>query len=552
MENIRTTGSRLLGLVMVMLIAIATAAAVAVLPSKAYANDDAVRATANGVLKFNWSIDGEDYSRGSCFLINDEYVLTAYHCTMFSADELKANKYSGTKLQDLRDRMTYSVSINRDVKVGATLVNWSEEQDFAILKLDQALGGYKPLTFRVSSTVQPAETVYSVGFPANSDLKAVNSYTIDDATFKRGTVSKPEGLYQGAMDHGFVVNGYFLQTDCPISGGDSGGPMVDENGYVVGISVMGGDSFYFCVAEDVVTPVLRTLNIKFEEINPGNVVTPGPDSELNFTELKSAIGNAKDLKSDDYTAESYQAVTKALAAAEEAEKLKLPEGADKATRDELQAKIDKAAGDLNDAISDGKLQKKPTGPQGKSDSEQSISTPVIIGIIVAIIALIAIIAAIMATRKKKGDQPAAPAVPTPAGTAAPAAPVAAQPALQSGVQTWQKPVADNAALDTIVLFQAASGGSLTRLSTNEQIPINSAEFTIGRERSEVNYCLEGNPAIGRIHVRIVVRDGNVYLIDNKAKNGTYVNGVKCRSGAEVRLKGGDIITLADEKFKYNR
>ena len=565
MENVRTMGSRLLGVMVAVFMAIAMAAAVAALPAKAYADEAAVRDVANGVLKLNWHVDGEDYSRGSCFLINDQTVVTAYHCTFFSKNELDARGVYGSDVQELRDHMTYSVSINRDVKVGATLVNYSEEQDFAILKLDQPLNGYKALTFRDSSTVEAAETVYSVGFPANSDLKAIKSYTADDATFKRGTISKPEGLYQGTMNFWFDVNGYFLQTDCPISGGDSGGPMVDVNGNVEGISVMGNESFYFCVGSDVVTPVLKTLGIEYKEVGPGgstttNASTTGGSSSaaspaaetyaLSFTALDSAISKAKDLKSDEYTAESFQAVTTALAAAEDAKKLELADDSDKAAYEEAQAKIDKAVSDLNDAMSADKLQKKPEG----------LPTAAIIGIIVAIVALIAIIAAIMASRKKKGAQPAAPAAQAPMGAPAPAAPAAAQPALQSGAQTWQKPAAEGAAettiledeaSDTVILFQAASGGSLTRMSTNEQIPINSAEFTIGRERSKVNYCLEGNSSISRIHVRIVVRDGKVYLVDNKAANGTFVNGVKCRPGEEVLLKGGDIITLADEKFKYN-
>lgn len=558
MENVKTASTRLLGLVMAALIAVAMAVSAAALPAKAYADETSVRETATGVLKFNWHIDGTEFSRGSCFLINDDTVLTAYHCTMFSTAELDMYGYTGQSLQDLRDRMTYSVTINRDVKVGATLVNSSEEQDFAILKLDQPLNGYTPLGIRPSGEVNAAETVYSVGFPANADLKSVNTYTSTDVTFKRGTVSKPEGLYQGTMDGLFVVNGYFLQTDCPISGGDSGGPMVDNNGNVVGISVMGDGNFYLAVASDYVTPVLDTLGVKYTKAGEATPAksdkTEAPAFQLSFSDLNSAIAAAEEVSADKYTDESFKAMNTALAAAKEAKNLELKDGADEAEYKEVQKQIDDAAAALKTATSG--LQEKPAGP----------SLPLIIGIVVGIIALIAIIAALMATRSKK-NKAQAPVPNAPMNAPAPAAPAQVpQPALQqpSGAQTWQKPagaapaagvaettILDDEASDTVILFQAASGGSLTRMSTNEQIPINSAEFTIGRERSKVNYCLEGNSSISRVHVRIVVRDGKVYLVDNRAANGTFVNGVKCRPGQEVLLKAGDIITLADEKFKYN-
>ena len=568
MENVKTASTRLLGLVMAALVAVAMAMAVAMLPAKAYADEAAVRDTATGVLKFNWHIDGDEYSRGSCFLINEDTVLTAYHCTFFSSAELEQFGYSGQNLQDLRDRMTYSVTINRDVKVGATMINASEEQDFAILKLDMKLNGYNALKIRDSSKVNAAETVFSVGFPANADLKAINTYTSTDVTFKRGTVNKAEGLYQGLMQGGFVVNGYFLQTDCPITGGDSGGPMVDNDGNVVGISVMGDNTFYFAVASDSVTPVLDTLGIMYTKYDDTTVVPSSGSSsgsapgaltyKLTTAELEKAIDAATALSADKYTEDSFKALQTALSAARDAKDLVLDNPNDEAEYTEKQGKIDEAATALKNAMDPSVLKEKPAGP----------SMPLIIGIVVGIIALIAIIAALLASRSKKNKAAAqqAPTVPlnTPqsGGPAPVAAPAANLPS--GGSQTWQKPgaaapaagvaettILEDEASDTVILFQAASGGSLTRMSTNEQIPINSAEFTIGRERSKVNYCLEGNSSISRVHVRIVVRDGKVYLIDNRAANGTFVNGVKCRPGQEVLLKAGDIITLADEKFKYN-
>lgn len=582
MSTAKETSMRLLKAVMAACLALFMSLPVAAFSAgKAYADDAAVREVASGVMKFNWHIDGDEYSRGSCFLINNDTVLTAYHCTMFSANELDRFGYSGKKLQELRDRMTYSVTINRDVKVGATLVNASEEQDFAIFKLDQPINNHTLLKIRDSSTVKPAETVYTVGFPANSDLKVINTYTADDVTFKSGVINKAEGIYQGLTSDLFNINGYYLQTDSVISGGDSGGPVVDADGNVIGISVAASDNYYLAVASDKVTPVLDDLGITWTAANgtTSSVGSTGSTSsssssssaaektyELSYDKIDAAIKSADDIVADTskkYTDDTYKKFTDALAAAKNARSsVTLEDNTDKDAYDAAKKELDEAATALTDA------------QQGLTPQPEGLPIGAIIGIIVAVVAIIAIVIVLVMRSRKKKEQQQAPTVPlgTPAGAPQ-----------QGGAQSWSKPaqpaiptataaaagaalgaaagaaatdvsettILDDEASDTVILFQAASGGSLTRMSTNEQIPINSAEFTIGRERSKVNYCLEGNSSISRIHARLVVRDGKTFLIDNKAANGTFVNGVKARPGQEIQLKSGDIITLADEKFKYN-
>lgn len=538
MKEVKLAGTRLLGFFVTACLAMLMAAGIAALPAtQAHADEDAVRSAASGVMKFNWSIDGAEYSRGSCFLINDDTVITGYHCTFFSQNELDLFGYSGQDIQDLKSRMTYSVTINRDVTVGATLVNASEAQDFAIFKLDQVVNNHKPLTFRDSTEVKAAEQVYSIGFPVNSDLKVINTYTTDDVTIKNGTVSKVEGIYQGMTADLFTINGYYLQTNCPISGGDSGGPMVDADGYVVGVSLMSDSNFYYAAASDKIMEVLDDLGVDYK-INSSPAQTTTTYS-LSFTSLNSAINAAEALEASQYTEESYKAVATALAQAKEALDLELEDNTSESEYKEKKAQIDDAASALNGAVSS--LEKAPEG----------LPLAAIIGIIVAVVAVIAIVVVVVVmSRKKKAEKDGSKDGSKEAGNPAPAVlhPINPQPVSPAADSTT---VLSSDGSDTILLFQAASGGSLTRMSTNEHIPINSVEFTIGRERSQVSYCLEGNSSISRIHVRFIVEDGKTYLVDQKAANGTYVNGVKVRPGQKILLKNGDVVTLADEKFKYS-
>ena len=101
---------------------------------------------------------------------------------------------------------------------------------------------------------------------------------------------------------------------------------------------------------------------------------------------------------------------------------------------------------------------------------------------------------------------------------------------------------------TTVLAQ--NGGILTRKKNGETIKVNTASFVIGRERKNVNYCISDNSNISRMHAKLTIRNGVVYLSDLNAANGTYVNGVKVIPNQEIALKTGDKIMLADEELEY--
>ena len=555
MQSVKERTSKLLKLAVAAVLALMLLVCAGVLkPAKAYAEPDAVRNVANSVLKFNWKYDGETFSRGSCFLISDNTVITAYHCTFFSDNELQYYGYDGESKQELRDHMTYSVSVKRDVEIEATMKNYSEEMDFAILELSQPITGRTAVTIRESASVQAAESVYSVGYPANSDLKTINDYTASDATFKSGVVSKPEGQFSGlSTTDGFEYNGYFIQTDCKLSGGDSGGPMVDESGNVVGISVAGNEDYYLAVAIDQVTEVLDMLGIEYTKsgatatVDAKSAADASAEPKVDLSALSAAIKQAEGLDESTYTADSFNAVKTALAAAKDAES------------SEDQTVVDEAAKALTDAIG------------GLKEASSLPIIPIVIGAVV-VIAIIVVVVVVM-SRKKKNNQGAAaqpqltgmePQANLGAGSAAQFVNPASAPSASSAGFSSQAsaPASEDAGAttvlagmgdgETMVFSQAANGGTLVREKNGENVAINLAEFTVGRERSKVDYCIAGNSSISRIHVRFVVRDGKTFLVDNKAANGTYVNGVKTRPGQEVQLKDGDKITLADEKFTYKK
>lgn len=91
---------------------------------------------------------------------------------------------------------------------------------------------------------------------------------------------------------------------------------------------------------------------------------------------------------------------------------------------------------------------------------------------------------------------------------------------------------------------------LIRERNQEIIFLQKDVFRIGRKREVVDYCIEGNPTIGRCHAVIVRKGDTFYIVDADSKNHTYVNGIMIESNVEVPLENQAVIRLSDEGFVF--
>ncbi|MSQ47753.1 MAG: trypsin-like serine protease [Deltaproteobacteria bacterium] len=182
-----------------------------------------------------------------------------------------------------------SVQTGQLQSVAAKVVRLSEPKDIAILEVDRSLE--RPAVKLVTSAhVSEAQTVYAVGFPGAAD--SINQ----DAT-----VSVTKGIISARpIRKDTAVNLY--QTDAAINSGNSGGPLFNEDGQVIGIntlksksalSIAGADgkqrAMEFVVGEgigwavqiDELIPELKEAGIQYEEGKPqtSNAVPPPPESQ---------------------------------------------------------------------------------------------------------------------------------------------------------------------------------------------------------------------------------------------------------------------------------
>lgn len=116
------------------------------------------------------------------------------------------------------------VSPGKETKVTrtATLVGQEANEDLALIKVNPSGLGLKPLKLVSSSPTQIGETVYALG----------NPYGLDE-TLTKGIVSALGREIQ-APD-GAKITGV-IQTDAALNPGNSGGPLLNQEGDVIGVN----------------------------------------------------------------------------------------------------------------------------------------------------------------------------------------------------------------------------------------------------------------------------------------------------------------------------
>lgn len=167
---------------------------------------------------------GTSYSAGSGFVItSDGYIVTNFH-VIESSVRYSGSSYTGR--YDIYVQFNSKVAdvINDYVKV--TFVNGDPTADIAVLKVDvgiisSGLPEVQPVQLvKDSDEVKMGEVVVALGNPGDIGLLVTS-----------GCVSNPK-QYLRTTDY----NGYYLITDTTINSGNSGGPLFNSKGEVVGIN----------------------------------------------------------------------------------------------------------------------------------------------------------------------------------------------------------------------------------------------------------------------------------------------------------------------------
>lgn len=437
-------------------------------------------------------------SSGATTVITNYHVVTLpdYSSDVNTWDKQKASEAFGVDFFNSNEiHMEIRVAVKRDVEITAGYINGSEQTDFAILELSQAIYDRTPLALADSASLVETQNIYALGFPGvTANIQDDQVYTVDDVTITNGIVGK----FQDISNINFVLH------NAQLGHGNSGGPLVNSNGEVVGVNTLfyGDESgtYYSSIAINEIAEVLDALGIQYTSSNtaePEPVPEPDPDP--------------------------------------------VPEP-------------------IPEPIQDTKQQNPDPVPVPEPAEENTNMYLIIGGVAFVVVVAGVIIAAVVSSKSKKKQVPTMQnnAMPIPPGSpvggrnAGAPVPPSFGGTMPADTGAGETSVLGGGAGETSVLGGGAMQptAKLIRRKNGETASITKQLFVIGKERQKVDFCVPDNNSVSRNHANILCKGGVYYIVDKNSTNFTFVNGNKINPNQEVKLNSGDKIKLADEEFEF--
>ncbi len=167
-----------------------------------------------------------DHGHGSGVVIDESgLMLTAYH-VIDNSREIK-------------------IQLNTGLILNGNLLTFDKESDIALIKIEGA--GFKPLPISLSSSTDLGDDILTIGTPIDPELGQ----------------SIAKGILSGKRLHNSIA---YLQFDMAVSPGNSGGPILNQKGEVIGLvqRKIVGESVEGIGFGIPINEVVKTLRIEIE------------------------------------------------------------------------------------------------------------------------------------------------------------------------------------------------------------------------------------------------------------------------------------------------
>ncbi len=232
------------------------------LPIFLFSSNGKILESSKSVIRIITVLDNKSMGSGTAFCINsDGYFLTNAH-VVDGAKEIHAFSSGGR----------YDVE----------LVKKYDDFDLAILKIKNT--GLSPLTFAHRDNINVTDKVSSIGFPGAVDRESDDLEELTSVTINSGIIGKFSKINLSIKNRN-ATRSPVVQHDAAVNHGNSGGPLVNECGQVVGINVQkelnynrsveqikAGDvvqGIFYAIDIDVAKKVLNESRIDFLETGSG-------------------------------------------------------------------------------------------------------------------------------------------------------------------------------------------------------------------------------------------------------------------------------------------
>ncbi len=201
----------------------------------------------------------EAHGQGSGVIVDDAgYIVTNWHVVRGSPELQQALRHQESALNRqltpaevvgiLNEHQEIVVRLSDDRKTSATIVGFDKQTDLAVLMIPA--GDLLPAKWGNSDELDVGSLVWAVGSPFGLQQSVTSGIlSAKNRAEKAGTA------YQD-----------FLQTDAAVNPGNSGGPLVDHRGHIVGINTaIVGDTYQgicFAIPSNVAQDVYNEIRSK--------------------------------------------------------------------------------------------------------------------------------------------------------------------------------------------------------------------------------------------------------------------------------------------------
>ncbi|HYG15750.1 MAG TPA: serine protease [Bacteroidia bacterium] len=176
---------------------------------------------------------------GTGFLVSENgYVVTNYHV-----------------IEDARDIYLYFSTDSSVNKCKASIVSEDKTNDIAVLKIDSGFVSPGKIPYTFSDNYNVSDEVFTIGYPQPDIMGSSYKYT-------KGEISSLSGIENNIT---------MMQITTPLQPGNSGGPLFNKNGEVVGITTSTLNPFYiaryqgnipqnvnYAVKSDYIKPLVKS------------------------------------------------------------------------------------------------------------------------------------------------------------------------------------------------------------------------------------------------------------------------------------------------------
>jgi len=364
-----------------------------------------------------------------------------------------------------------------------------EGKDVGILKIER--NNLPVVKLGDSTQVEIQEEIQTFGFPGAADPNGIMGFYLNpksslQVTINRGRISSKKSDNRGLP---------LIQTDAVIAHGSSGGPAVNKNGEVIGITTyMGGETdqfgnfnpvqgFNFIIPINTVIEFIRDVGVDYNKGSKFN--------EIYFAALDS-------IWNDDWFA--------------------------------ADEKIDMSLSLLNDSPDLKDLKGKITLAINNMSAIERLwkQNRILALIIVALIVLVIVFIVLVLRSKRKNAQ-----MPPPFG-------YKSQLSSDSIQETQSEPgVAAAGVMDEKTMVLIANLDLYVNDKKEGRYPVTDKPISVGRDPSKANIVIQ-DPIVSKIHCTFYAKDGEVMVKDMESTNGTYINDIKV---SDQKLNDNDVIFI---------